>query len=164
MMEALGYFLMSWLDVKMLLLTAAGTFAGIYIGAIPGLSVTMDLEQWDMRRQRILALLEVASGQAKFSAWVKHSESISASKSEKLEYYLKVMYGFLEDILLLREGIAARRNPDLSPRLSAVAQAVSFDWIRAATARTDELVEFARRNVQKGIALDAFAVELRKVR
>lgn len=39
--EALGYFLISWLDVKLLLLTAVGTFAGIYIGAIPGLSVTM---------------------------------------------------------------------------------------------------------------------------
>lgn len=41
MTEALGYFLMSWLDPMLLLLTAAGTFAGIYIGAIPGLSVTM---------------------------------------------------------------------------------------------------------------------------
>ena len=41
MMEALGYFFMSWLDWQMLLLTAMGTFAGIYIGAIPGLSVTM---------------------------------------------------------------------------------------------------------------------------
>ena len=41
MMEAIGYFFMSWVDVQMLLLTAMGTFAGIYIGAIPGLSVTM---------------------------------------------------------------------------------------------------------------------------
>ncbi|MDQ7745775.1 tripartite tricarboxylate transporter permease [Hydrogenophaga pseudoflava] len=41
MMEAVGYFFMSWVDVQMLLLTALGTFAGIYIGAIPGLSVTM---------------------------------------------------------------------------------------------------------------------------
>jgi putative tricarboxylic transport membrane protein len=41
MTEALGYFLSSWLDWQMLALTAAGTFAGIYIGAIPGLSVTM---------------------------------------------------------------------------------------------------------------------------
>lgn len=41
MMEALSYFFMSWLDWQMLLLTAMGTFAGIYIGAIPGLSVTM---------------------------------------------------------------------------------------------------------------------------
>jgi putative tricarboxylic transport membrane protein len=39
--EPLTYFLMSWLDIKLLALTALGTFAGIYIGAIPGLSVTM---------------------------------------------------------------------------------------------------------------------------
>nr|WP_196242155.1 tripartite tricarboxylate transporter permease [Azospirillum oleiclasticum] len=32
---------MGWLDPWLLMLTAAGTFAGIYIGAIPGLSVTM---------------------------------------------------------------------------------------------------------------------------
>jgi putative tricarboxylic transport membrane protein len=35
------YFFMSWLDPKLLALTAAGTWAGIYVGAIPGLSVTM---------------------------------------------------------------------------------------------------------------------------
>lgn len=40
-MEALGYFFMAWLDPWLLVLTALGTFAGIYIGAIPGLSVTM---------------------------------------------------------------------------------------------------------------------------
>lgn len=40
-MQALEYFLMSWVDPYLLFLTAAGTFAGIYIGAIPGLSVTM---------------------------------------------------------------------------------------------------------------------------
>ena len=32
---------MSWTNPYLLFLTAAGTFAGIYIGAIPGLSVTM---------------------------------------------------------------------------------------------------------------------------
>ncbi len=32
---------MAWLNPQLLLLTAAGTLAGIYVGAIPGLSVTM---------------------------------------------------------------------------------------------------------------------------
>jgi len=40
-MEQLGYFLMSFTSIKMIFLVCAGTFAGIYIGAIPGLSVTM---------------------------------------------------------------------------------------------------------------------------
>ena len=41
MTEALSFFFMSWSDPYLLFLAAAGTFAGIYIGAIPGLSVTM---------------------------------------------------------------------------------------------------------------------------
>lgn len=41
MSEAFNYFFMSWVDPSLLGLIAAGTFAGIYIGAIPGLSVTM---------------------------------------------------------------------------------------------------------------------------
>ena len=41
MSDILGFFLMSWLDPKLLMLTGVGTLAGIYIGAIPGLSVTM---------------------------------------------------------------------------------------------------------------------------
>jgi putative tricarboxylic transport membrane protein len=32
---------MSFTSLKMVALVAAGTFAGIYVGAIPGLSVTM---------------------------------------------------------------------------------------------------------------------------
>ncbi|WP_265517187.1 tripartite tricarboxylate transporter permease [Nitratireductor luteus] len=41
MIETLGYLSLSWLDPWLLFLTAAGTLAGIYVGAIPGLSVTM---------------------------------------------------------------------------------------------------------------------------
>lgn len=41
MNQALEYFSIGWLDPQLFFLTAVGTFAGIYIGAIPGLSVTM---------------------------------------------------------------------------------------------------------------------------
>ena len=53
------------------------------------------------------------------------------------------------------------RNPDLRAELQSLAERVSFEWIRAAVRRTDELVELLRRNIQKGIALDALALELR---
>ncbi len=128
----------------------------------PGLAVTLDIEAWDKRRQRMVALLEVASGIEKFSGWVKHSETISASKTEKLDTYLLILYGLLEDILLLREGSPARRNSDLTAKLQPIAVRTSFEWLEAAVERVDELVEFARRNIQKGIALDAFAVDLRR--
>jgi putative tricarboxylic transport membrane protein len=41
MTEALGYLTLAWFDPWLLFLVGVGTFAGIYIGAIPGLSVTM---------------------------------------------------------------------------------------------------------------------------
>lgn len=40
-MDSIHYFLMAWTQPQLLALTALGTLAGIYIGAIPGLSVTM---------------------------------------------------------------------------------------------------------------------------
>lgn len=39
--SAISYFFMGWLQPDLLLLTALGTLGGVYIGAIPGLSVTM---------------------------------------------------------------------------------------------------------------------------
>ncbi len=40
-MEALSSLFLAWTTPELLLLVAAGTFCGVYIGAIPGLSVTM---------------------------------------------------------------------------------------------------------------------------
>jgi hypothetical protein len=41
-----------------------------------------------------------------------------------------------------------------------MATAVSFRWISVAVKEVDQMSEYIRRNIQKGIALDAFAVRL----
>ncbi|MEC8079904.1 MAG: tripartite tricarboxylate transporter permease [Pseudomonadota bacterium] len=40
-MDAITYFLSSWVSLELLTLTALGTFLGMYVSAIPGLSVTL---------------------------------------------------------------------------------------------------------------------------
>ena len=92
---------------------------------------------------------------------MKHSESIAARRTEKLDSYLEVLYLLLSDVLRLMHGVSNIRNVDLRGDLQLVAQRVSFEWVRAATKRVDELVELVRRNIQKSIALDAWAVALR---
>jgi len=126
----------------------------------PGLAVAIDLDVYDKRRTAMLALLDVASGRSPFSAWVKYSESIGASKSEKLDQYLKVLYILLEDLLLLAHGQPIR-NPDIRKQLEALATAASFPWIERAVQKVDVLAGLVRRNIQKSIALDALAVDLR---
>ncbi len=130
-------------------------------GGSPGLAVSIDLAAYDKRRAAMLALLQVASRQAPFSAWVKPAEGVAAARSEKLENYGKVLYILLEDLLLLWAGKTGIRNPDIQKELSALAGKVSFEWLRAAIAQVDELILFSRRSIQKPVALDAFAQKLR---
>jgi len=132
-------------------------------GGSPGVAASIDLEVYDKRRSAMLKLLQSASGKATFAEWARVSELVSASRSEKLDGYLKVLYGLREDVIRLQHGAGGVRNTDIGRELEAIAAAVSFDWARDAVAKIDELVEFTRRNIQKNIALDALVVELRKM-
>lgn len=127
----------------------------------PGMAVSLDLETYDRRRAAMLALLKVASGIDSFGDWLKHSDSIAARRTEKLDSYLEVLYMVLEDVLRISNGVKNIRNDDIRADLESLAHRVSFDWIRAAVAKVDELIDLVRRNIQKSIALDALAVELR---
>jgi DNA polymerase-3 subunit delta' len=124
----------------------------------PGMAFSLDLETYDRRRIAMLTLLRVAAGLEPFGAWMKHSDSIAARKTEKLEQYLEVLYGLIEDVMLVQHGAAAKRNRDVPQELETLAARVNFDWLRKISGRADELVSLARRNIQKSIALDAIAV------
>jgi DNA polymerase III subunit delta' len=130
----------------------------------PGLALSLDIEAFDKRRTAMLTLLKVGARQAPFGAWVKFSESLSASKTDKLEHYLRVLYVLLEDLLRLSQGAVVEQNADIAAELAPLARAVSFAWLQQAVKQTDELVGAVRRNVQKSMALDAFAVKLAQVR
>ena len=87
----------------------------------PGLAVSLDLEVYDKRRAAMLALVKVAAGAAPFASWIPVSEAIGRSKSEKLDFYLKVLYDLLRDLLLLHEGGGEIRNQDIRRELEALA-------------------------------------------
>ena len=127
----------------------------------PGVAFSLYLEAYERRRASMLALLKVASGIEPFGSWLKHSDSIAARRTEKLDTYLEALYMLLDDVVRLANGVAAIRNEDVRTDLEALARRVSFDWLRAAVGKVDGLVELVRRNIQKSIALDALAVNLR---
>jgi DNA polymerase-3 subunit delta' len=129
----------------------------------PGMALSIDLEVYDKRRSAMLALLQVAAKRAPFAKWLKYSETLGASKSEKLEYYLNVLYILLEDLLLLQQGAAPIRNTDIEKDLAAIAPHITFPWIRTAVKQVDDLTELLRRNIQKSIALDALIMELQSL-
>jgi DNA polymerase-3 subunit delta' len=127
----------------------------------PGMALALDLDVYDKRRASMLTLLKVAAGAAPFAAWTPVAEAIGRSKSEKLELHLKTLYELLRDILILQQGAGEIRNRDIRGELESLAQKVDFPWIRKAVAKTDEILELLRRNIQKSIALDALIATLR---
>ncbi len=129
----------------------------------PGLAISIDLEAYDKRRAAMLAVLETAAGIQPFGAWVKYAES-GANRAEKLEPLLRTLYDLLEDVLVLQQGGGNVRNSDIEERLCALAQHVTFRWVRRAVVKVDEMAELARRNIQKNIALDAMVAALREVK
>src|SRR5436305_10662762 len=70
----------------------------------PGVAMSLDLETYDRRRSAMFALLKAAAGSAPFGEWMKYSETVARSKSDKLEAYLKVLYMLLRDLMVLQEG------------------------------------------------------------
>jgi DNA polymerase-3 subunit delta' len=128
----------------------------------PGLASSMDLAVYDKRRAAMYALLKVACGAAPFGIWLPFSETISRSKNEKLELYLRLLYDLLRDLMILRESGGEIRNSDMRKDLSELAARVSTKWVIQAVRRTDELAELIRRNIQKTIALDGLILELRR--
>ena len=72
-----------------------------------------------------------------------------------------MLYGLLRDVLTAREG-GEIRNRDLRAELDAVARAVSFEWIRKAVGKVDDLSSLLARSIQKTIALDSFIMDLRR--
>lgn len=130
-------------------------------GGSPGTAASLDLEVYDKRREAMRALIESASAQAPFGRWAAYSEKLALARSEKLEPYLKSLYLLLEDMLHLQQGAGEIRNLDLAQPLKTLAAGVTFEWLRAAVLKTDELMHLLRRNIQKNIALDALVLELR---
>ena len=127
----------------------------------PGLAIAMDLDVYAERRAAMLKLLQAAAGLAPFAEWVKYGEALANRKQEKLDFFLNILYVLLEDVLLAAQKTGEIRNADIRVEIEGLAARVSFDWIRAAAKKVDELSELLRRNIQKSIALDALVVELR---
>lgn len=127
----------------------------------PGIAATLDLELFHDRRNVLLAAFECGAGVTRFENWLQHSESFGNKKSEKLDSYLRLAYGLLEDVLSVWQGRPAAKHRDIQARLQAIAQRVNFRWIEKAVAGLDELSVMVRRNIQKLGALDAMIINLR---
>jgi DNA polymerase III subunit delta' len=128
----------------------------------PGRALSLHVEEYLQRREAMLALLRTALGQGSFADLLAHTEAGGRRSQEKLELQAESLTTLLDDLLHLRFGSdEALVNDDIRTELESIASSIPFEWFEKACGRLVELEEFRRRNVQKQLALEALALELR---
>jgi len=128
----------------------------------PGRALSLDVEEYLQRRDAMLALVKTSLGQGSFAELLAFTESTGRKTQEKLELLAESLTTLLDDLLHLRFGSGeALVNNDIRAELEKIARSIPFEWFEKACARLLDLEEFRRRNIQKQLALEGLALELR---
>jgi DNA polymerase-3 subunit delta' len=131
-------------------------------GAI-GRALGFDLPAYLAARADAIVLLRSTIQQADATDLFKTTEAYRAGAEgqEKTTGLLRAAVSLLEDLLLLKsETPQLVRNIDVQHELSAMAAAVSFNWIESAARGLRQVESGMRRNLLRSLSLDSFAAQL----
>jgi hypothetical protein len=112
----------------------------------------------------MLALVRFSLERGAFAAVIGPMESIARKKQEKLDLLTEMLYTLLEDLLHLWQGRGETLiHDDIRDELTDLAGRVCFAWLEQAAGGLAQLDQLARRNIQKQVALEAWALGLRQI-
>ena len=128
----------------------------------PGLALEMDVEAASRRRQSALRILQHAAKGQGFAQLFAETLALAKDREDSFEVQLSVFYGLLTDLLELTSGAKQPllRNPALAKDLEILSKTIDSKWVMRAIQALDEVSFGARRNLNRQLGLDAFAVSL----
>ena len=128
-----------------------------------GRALGFNLAEYAAARADALLLLRSALRTGDHSPLFRMTESYRAGADGqvKTNALLRAMSSLLEDLLLLQGGVPDRmRNVDVRRDLEQIGEHVGFAALSAAVRALDAVHSGMRRNLLRGLSLDAFAAEL----
>ncbi|MDQ2924122.1 MAG: DNA polymerase III subunit delta' [Acidobacteriota bacterium] len=128
-----------------------------------GRALGFNLTELLASRTDALVLLRNAAQAGDHTALFKMTETYRAGAEGqvKTSALLRAMGSVLEDVLLIQGGATDRaRNVDILPELRTFADSFDFAWIERAVRGLDQVQTGMRRNLLRGLSLDAFAAGL----
>lgn len=132
-----------------------------------GKALSYDLEGYLAARADALVLLRSATTESEHTDLFKTTETYRAGAEgqQKTQAMLSALAGLLEDLLLMRSGVADRvRNVDLLRELETMADSVTFSWLESAMRGMDNVISGMRRNLLRSLSLDSFAESMAEPR
>lgn len=131
-----------------------------------GRALGFNLEEAVASRNDALVLLRAAALAGDHTPLFKMTETYRAGAEGQVKTtaLLRAISSVLEDLLLLQSGAAERiRNVDIRPELDRLSINFDFAAIERAVRGMDQVQSGMRRNLLRGLSLDAFAAGLEAV-
>lgn len=138
-----------------------------------GTALSLDLELYRQVRHQALEALRAAARQAfdperLFTATAAlagkgpQTDAESGEGRERFEFSLDILYSLLTDILYTKVNTAdlGFRHPDLQSELQQLGGQISWQWLNQAVGHLDRIEGWQRRNINRQLALDAWALGL----
>lgn len=132
-------------------------------GGAVGRARNFDLNAYISARNDALLILKTAVSAADHASLFHATEGYRAGAEgkQKTEELIAALYTLLHDLLSLKSNVQDLvQNIDILPELSAIARAVSFEWIASAANRLGEVQTGMRRNLLRSLSLDALSSAL----
>lgn len=118
------------------------------------------LEALRTRLQRKISPERLFAATAALAAKGSRPATDSENERQGFDFSLDILYALLRDILHCKVGTleAGLQHPDLRSELEGLAQRATWQWLSQAVASLDRIEGWQRRNVNRQLALDAWAL------
>jgi DNA polymerase-3 subunit delta' len=128
----------------------------------PGAALAIDLEDSARLRSEALAILRHAADSRDPCALFSSSTQLAKNEKESFENILELFYSLLTDLLAISHGPKSSplRNPDMRRELEALHSRASYPWVARATVSLDQFADRLRRNVNRELGLEAWAISV----
>ncbi len=136
---------------------------GAWSRGSPGVALSIDVAEFLARRKAMLALVRTALAKGEFVQLASEMDAIARKQAESIDVLAEMLSSLLRDLLRLhlkvKDGLTHR---DIATELAQLAGQSTFAWTERAVAALDMLEQLQQTNIQKQIALEAYALSMRK--
>ena len=135
---------------------------GTWSRGSPGTALALDVDEFLGRRAAMLALVAAAMARGEFGRLAGELEAIARRPSGSIDQLAHMLSSLLRDLLRLHLGVRADlTHADIAPDLERLATRATFEWTERALLSLAELEALQQTNIQRQIALEAYALALR---
>lgn len=128
----------------------------------PGAALRLDMKEFRARREAMLAVIETGLRRGQFGKLSGQLAALGRGDASRIERLAAMLWSLLRDLTRIRFADGRDMvHSDIATTLEPLAKQITVEWLQRAVSQLQEVESLERYNVQRQIALEAYALGLR---